>query len=222
MLVGSAASIQCPTGVQPSNRSTSKRIFTAAHGGCQPPELVWAAICRVVRKLRRICPGSNATDRGFPDVFLLGMIGGMKKLVFYIFAVPATLLLFAGLAFYPQDGSPSQVLILASAILGAIAFTLLPRFDGETKRKWPSRLRSGAVRLGVGIGLGLFSGGVIVVSQIVAGAIHPLDRWHAFYVYESIGGIAGITVGLYWGIMAVRNFESPVRRENSDSPPDVP
>ncbi len=51
--------------------------------------------------------------------------------------------------------------------------------------------------------LGLIAGLGWMSAKLLIEGIHPLDRWYAFRVYEMMGAIAGVAVGLLWGLVAL-------------------
>jgi len=77
-------------------------------------------------------------------------------------------------------------------------------------------------RICVGIGLGLLAGLLMMLAQHLTEGIHPLDRWHAFAVFEIIGTIAGAIVGVAWGIAAICDDRSSCNSpaSNPDAPPE--
>jgi hypothetical protein len=75
-----------------------------------------------------------------------------------------------------------------------------------------SRLGFVIRRLFVGVVLGLIAGLGWMSAKLLIEGIHPLDRWYAFRVYEMMGAIAGVAVGLLWGLVALKE---PVTRPPS-------
>jgi hypothetical protein len=86
--------------------------------------------------------------------------------------------------------------------------------------KQPSRLGIVIRRLVVGIVLGLIAGLGLVSAKFLIEGIHPLDRWYAFGVCETMGAIAGTAVGLFWGLSALteRATRRPPREDAESKP----
>ena len=75
--------------------------------------------------------------------------------------------------------------------------------------KRQSRLGIVIRRLFVGVVLGLIAGLGWMSAKLLIEGIHPLDRWYAFRVYEMMGAIAGVAVGLFWGLVALTEPVTP-------------
>ncbi len=65
---------------------------------------------------------------------------------------------------------------------------------------WSSRLLTFAARLLIGIVLGPVAAGIMLAIVFLVKTIHPLDRWHTVAIFGILGEIAGIVVGVIWGI----------------------
>jgi len=75
-------------------------------------------------------------------------------------------------------------------------------------------------RIFVGILLGLIAGIILMLIEHLVEGIEPPDRFRAFFIFETVGTIAGAIIGTVWALTATFDQEPPDNpRGHSAEPP---